>query len=179
VAPKRRKIALRAHEAEVAEADIVKQSCRTIRIDDDFHGWLVEQAGMLRARQDRLLDWDALAEELEEMGRSERDALASNLEVVLLHMLKLGYERRETQRRWRERQWKVDLAEHRNRVNDILEASAGLRSKFDEFKTKAYARARRLAGIAIGQDQRPIGPRDCPWSRDEILDDDYFPAPLR
>ena len=171
-----------SREASVTELDIVKRSnefpfVRQTSIENDFCGWLADQVTVLHSRQYQLLDYDAIAEELEETGRRERDALVSDLEVALRHMLKLAYEERETERTRNERQWKLDLTEHRNRANDILDRSGSLASKFDEFNQKAYERARRLAGIAIAADQEPIGPLECPWSKKQILDDDFFPTP--
>jgi hypothetical protein len=151
---------------------------RLTSIENDFCGWLADQVAVLHSRQYELLDYDALAEELEEMGRRERDALVSDLEVVLSHMLKLAHEVRAIDRGRNERLWKQTIAEHRHRLQDILARSGTLDSKFDadEFKGKAYKRARQLAGIAIAQDQQPIGPSECPWSKDQILADDFFPT---
>ena len=147
-------------------------------IENDFCGWLADQVTVLHSRQYKLLDYDALAEELEEMGRRERDALVSDLEIVLSHMLKLAYEVRAIERDRNERLWKQTIAEHRHRLQDILARSGTLDSKFDEdeFKGKAYKRARQVAGIAIAQDEQPIGPSECPWSKDQILADDFFPS---
>jgi hypothetical protein len=153
----------------------VASTPRTARVDDDFHGWLVQQAQLLHDRETNLVDWDAIAEELEEMGRRERDALVSNLEIVLSHMLKLAYEVRSTERTRNERQWKLDITEHRNRIQDILERSGSLSVRMDQFVAKAYGRARKMAGIAIAKSQQPIGPLQCPWPQPQILDDDFFP----
>ena len=90
-----------------------------IDADNDFDGWLLQQASALRYFS---LNWDRLAEELEDMAALRRSALKSDLAVVLEHMLKLTYEKRTT-RRWSERQWKVHLAEHRDRINELLRGS--------------------------------------------------------
>ena len=113
------------------------------------------------------------------MGRRERDALVSNLEIIFSHMLKLAYEPSKAARTRNERLWKQTIAEHRNRLQDILERSPSLAGKFDDndFKGKAYKRARKLAGIAIAPDLQPIGPLECPWSKRQILADDFFPSP--
>ena len=147
-------------------------------IESDFYGWLADQVTVLHSRQYNLIDCDAIAEELEEMGRRERDALVSDLEIVLSHTLKLAFEVREDEQLRNERAWKLSIVEHRNRVKDILERSPSLDSKFDDtdFKAKAYKRASQIAGIAIARDQRPIGPPDCPWSKEQILDDNFFPT---
>lgn len=160
-------------------AEDARATVRLTPIEDDFYGWIGDQLTVLRSRQHELLDFDALAEELDEMGRRERDAPVSNLEIIFSHMLKLAYEPSKAARTRNERLWKQTIAEHRNRLQDILERSGSLASKFDEddFKGKAYKRARRLAGIAIAPDQQPIGPSECPWSRRQILADDFFPTP--
>ena len=144
---------------------------------DDFQGWLADQAAALRAHHFSSLDCDQLAEELEDMAALRRNALRSDLTVLLLHMLKLAYETRPVARRWGERQWKLDLAEHRDRVNDLLRDSGTLRAEFESIKAEAYRRARKRAGLLIGPNQEPVGPNECPWSTDQIVDEDFFPNP--
>jgi hypothetical protein len=172
---KSRKINLGGNSVDVTEFNGTVAPMETHSSDEDFYSWLVDQAKALHSRQYSRLDCDALAEELEEMGQRERDALVSDLEVTLRHLLKLAYESRPIERRRRERQWKLDTIERRNRVSDLLDRSGSLAKDFEEFKVKAYARARRAAGVAIAPDQQPIGPPVCPWSKEQILDDDYFP----
>jgi hypothetical protein len=55
--------------------------------ETDFYAWTQEQAQALRARQGEALDWNNLAEEIESMGRSDADALASQLTRLLMHLL--------------------------------------------------------------------------------------------
>ena len=57
----------------------------------DFHGWLLDHAAALRARDYESLDWDHLAEELELMGARERRELGSELKTLLLHLLMLEF----------------------------------------------------------------------------------------
>jgi Domain of unknown function DUF29 len=56
--------------------------------DKDGYGWAMAQGKLLRERRFEAIDWDNVAEEIETMGRSERSAYRSQLERVLLHMLK-------------------------------------------------------------------------------------------
>jgi hypothetical protein len=65
------------------------------------------------------------------MAALRRDALRSDLTVVLVRMLKLAYETRPVRRRWGERQCKVDLVEHRDLINDLLRGSGTLRAEFE------------------------------------------------
>lgn len=108
------------------------------------------------------------------MAALRRDALRSELKIVLV--LKLAYETSDVRRRSGERQWKLDLAEHRDRVNDLVSVSGTLRAEFEAFKKQAYDRARKRAGLLLQPNEGPIGSEECPWSTEQILDDDFFPS---
>ena len=164
-----KKITLAAREASSMQT--------AANIEDDFDGWLLGQASALRGRRYLLLDCDRLAEELEDMAALRRDALRSDLAVLLMHLLKLEYAVKTIEREWSERQWKLDIVEHRDRVKDLLQESGTLRSEFESFKHEAYRRVRKRAGLLIDPNQNPVGPDECPWSMEQILDDDFFLAP--
>lgn len=46
-----------------------------LTIEQDFHGWLLNQAALLRSRDYEALDWAHLAAELELMGARENAEL--------------------------------------------------------------------------------------------------------
>ena len=48
----------------------------------DYYTWVVEQARALKQRRIEMLDWQNLAEEVEDLGRSEKRELRSRLEVA-------------------------------------------------------------------------------------------------
>lgn len=81
--------------------------------DRDIVAWANEQAQLLRARQWPLLDADRIAEEIEDVGRSEKRALASRLEVLLSHLLKWRFQPRLGGPSWRNNQGAARL--HRGR----------------------------------------------------------------
>jgi hypothetical protein len=58
--------------------------------DQDFYAWTQAQAALLRKGAVQDLDLEHLLEEIEDMGHSQRDALASHLLVLLTHLLNLG-----------------------------------------------------------------------------------------
>jgi len=61
--------------------------------DDDFYAWTQYQAEVLRTlpTSDNRFDREHLAEEVEDLGKSERDAVRSQVERILLHFLKLRF----------------------------------------------------------------------------------------
>ncbi len=151
-----------------------------ISIETDFCGWLYRQASILRYSRPSVLDWEHLAEELEDMGINLKNGLTSHLAHVFEHMLKLRYEPNLTYRANQEHRWKVDLAVHRDEVNDILDASQSLTNELDEFISKAYSRGRKYAGTAMRNLPRwqAVLPDTCPWSIDEIRDENFVPSPI-
>ena len=62
------------------------------RYADDFYAWTQHQAMVLRtmAVADNRFDRDNLAEEIEALGRSERDAVRSQIRRIIGHLLKLA-----------------------------------------------------------------------------------------
>jgi hypothetical protein len=56
--------------------------------DTDFYAWTQAQATALRAGAWDDVDRAHLAEEIEDVGKSERRALAGHLRVLLTHFLK-------------------------------------------------------------------------------------------
>src|SRR5438046_6947523 len=62
------------------------------RYDDDYYAWTQYQAEVLRTmrRADNRLDRERLAEEIEDLGKSERNAVRSQIRRIIEHLLKLG-----------------------------------------------------------------------------------------
>src|SRR5215210_3742143 len=63
------------------------------RYDDDFYAWTQYQAEVLRSlpTSDNRFDRENVAEEIEAVGRNERDAVRSQVRRILEHFLKLAY----------------------------------------------------------------------------------------
>lgn len=53
--------------------------------DRDYYLWLEQTAAQIRQRDVKNLDWKNLLEEIESMGKSEKNALESNLTILLMH----------------------------------------------------------------------------------------------
>jgi len=60
--------------------------------DSDFFAWTQETAQAIRQRRWARIDLEALAEEVEDMGKSERRAIVSQFCPLLIHMLKSKYQ---------------------------------------------------------------------------------------
>ncbi|CAO3399997.1 DUF29 domain-containing protein [Azospirillum palustre] len=147
-----------------------------IGYDTDFLAWTEEQARLLReASRERIntpIDWENVAEEIESMGRSELRAVESALVRVIEHLLKLEHSPAADPRG----DWKVSVLEHRDRVARDLSASPSLRGRIDT--ADIYKSGRKIAALGLERDGMRLNdlPPDCPYSLDQLLDEDWWPA---
>jgi hypothetical protein len=144
--------------------------------DDDFYAWTQEQAELLRrgpagANQ---LDIELIAEEIEDLGRSELHACESLCEHIIEHLLKLEYSGLvDPAGHWRREiiEWRLQLERKLTRaiiakldVAERYRAALRLLRYFDADLPGVMARV----------------PPECPYSLDRILGsggEDWFPAP--
>jgi hypothetical protein len=137
--------------------------------EKDFSLWLETTAQLLRNRQLEKLDYDNLIEEIEAMGRSERNALESNLIVVLMHLLKYKYQPQK-----RSRSWLSSIFEHRRRLVEAFKTSPSLKRYYENVFDECYQYAMKQASIETGLPLEHF-PNMSPFTSEETLDFDFLP----
>jgi hypothetical protein len=101
--------------------------------DTDPHAWYWAQAKKLRDGKAAEADLLHIAEELEDMGRSEAKELRSSLRLILSHLLKWQHQPAKRSDSWR------DTIDHeRDHAALSLEDSPSLQAKLPELFAKAY-----------------------------------------
>ena len=108
--------------------------------ESDFYAWSLEQAALLRAGRIGEADLDAIAEEIESMGKTEKRELVSRLTVLLLHLLKWRH-----QSSHRGKSWRLSIANARDDITDHLEDNPSLNAMLENVMEHAYRTARRKA----------------------------------
>src|SRR5438552_14214849 len=91
------------------------------RYEDDFYAWTQHQAAVLRTMpvSDNRFDREHVAEEIEDLGKSERDAVRSQIRRIIEHLLKLAYSPAEQPRVG----WIETIADAREALADRLTAT--------------------------------------------------------
>ncbi|MFN5514122.1 MAG: DUF29 domain-containing protein [Cyanobacteriota bacterium] len=139
--------------------------------DQDIIAWANEQASLLRNKQFDLLDLEHIAEEIEDVGKSEQRELASRMAVLLCHLLKWQYQPAR-----QGSSWQATIRTQRERLKHRLKKTPSLKTCLDdpEWWSDVWADARDLATkeTAIPYDQFP---EHCPWSADHVLSETWFP----
>lgn len=136
----------------------------------DFFRWTQEQGRLLRAGVARGLDWENLAEEVETLGRSERNEIESRLGVLLLHLLKWQFqpERRSSG-------WRGTIVEQRMRLAKRLRDNPSLQDHPLEVLDEEYVPARLKASGETGLPLDAL-PETCPYTVEQILDPEFLPG---
>ena len=110
--------------------------------DQDFYTWALETACAIRERRFAGIDWEAVAEELEDMGRSEAKALESQLARLMAHLLKWQYQ--PEQRRLCENSWRATIENARREIRKLLRENPGLKSRLPELFLEVYPQGMAL-----------------------------------
>ena len=88
----------------------------TISYDKDVILWSQEQAALLRAGRFSQLDIEHLADEIEDVGKSEKREFAGRMAILLAHLLKWHYQPER-----RGRSWRTTISVQRERIADAVE----------------------------------------------------------
>jgi hypothetical protein len=123
---------------------------------------------------DNRFDRGHVAEEIEDLGKSERDAVRSQIRGIIEHLLKLACSPAEQPRV----SWMETVDDARETLSDKLTET--LRREVEGGLEKLYAAGRRRAACGLIRHGEPeiavILPQQCPYSFDEICREDWYPA---
>lgn len=139
--------------------------------ETDVVAWANEQAKLLRAGRFDLLDIEHIAEEIEDVGKSEQRELANRMALLLAHLLKWQYQPgRQTA------SWQRTINEQRNGIKKRFLKSPRLQPVLtnNDWQAEIWADAVAQAASDTGLADFP---ETCQWSLlDEVLLDGWLPV---
>lgn len=138
--------------------------------DRDFYAWTQQQAKLLRDRHFHHLDLPNLIEEVESLGKQQRQELRNRLSVLIGHLLKW-----EFQPQCRSRSWLATIRIQRIEIQQLLEDNPSLKPYLEDMMAFAFQQGRNLA---MGETDLPSAtfPTTCEYGLDEVLSDRFFPG---
>ena len=137
--------------------------------EKDYHLWLHQTAQQLREGNFHELDLLNLIEEIEDMGKTQKKALRSNLRVLLRHLLKYLYQPEK-----RTNSWLLTIRKHRKRLLEEFEDSPSLKPYYEQVYEKCYADAREEASDETGLTIDTF-PSESPFTTEQAIDLNYLP----
>jgi len=146
--------------------------------DDDFYAWTQHQAAVLREMpvSDNRFDREHLAEEIEDLGKSYRDAVRSQVRRIIEHFLKLQYSPALEPRYG----WMGSIIDARQSIFDKITPT--IRHELEGELPRLYRDGRKRAEVAmIGHGESEVAralPSSCPYTFDQLCEDDWYPEPV-
>lgn len=141
-----------------------------ITYDKDIIAWANEQAALLRAGNFSAIDIEHIAEEIEDVGKSEQRELESRMSVLLAHLMKW-----QVQPVRQSASWQRTIKEQRKRIALALRKTPSLsRSLQDaEWMDAVWSDAVTQAINDTGLDTFA---ESCPWSNEQVLSAEWLPG---
>lgn len=146
--------------------------------DKDFYAWIDHHVTLLKQGKLSEINVDILVDELESMAKRDKRELISHLILLIAHLLKWQFQLKQLEgiyRNFNRSSWKNTIIEQRMQIIDQLETSPSLNAYLDEAVLKAYKKAIDLTHKETGL-AKTVFPQACPYSLDELLDDEFYPA---
>jgi Domain of unknown function DUF29 len=145
--------------------------------DDDFYAWTQHQATVLRemAVADNRFDREHVAEEIEDLGKAELNAIRSQVRRIIEHLLKLEHSPARDPRYG----WMGSITDARQEIADKITRT--LRPEIEGDLSRLFRDGRKRASITMtGQGEAEAAarlPNACPYTFEQILEEDWYPNP--
>jgi hypothetical protein len=138
--------------------------------DTDYLAWTRAQAEAVRSRSGNEIDWDNLAEEIDDLGKAVTGELKSRYIVLLSHLLKWIFQPER-----RSASWETTIEQQRLAIADHINDNPSLKSADHDIFLRAYRQARLKAARETKLDKRKF-PDEAPFSPQQARDDDWWPS---
>jgi len=135
----------------------------------DFYGWTQEQVELLRSGRLSEIDLYNVIEEIEDMGKRQKQELRSRLTILFMHLLKWQYQpfRQSSS-------WSSTIKVQRIEIRNHLSENPSLKSSLNDVIGKAWGLALAKAEHETGLNSATF-PQECPWTFEQAMDDDFWP----
>ncbi len=135
----------------------------------DSHQWLERTIELLKGNHWDELDIENLIEELEALGRSEKNAVESLLEQIIRHLLLLQYWQEESE--YNQSHWRAEITGFRTQLKRKL--TTNLRRHLSDQLSSLYQDG--VAYVTQKTSSKVSFPRECPYTIEHLLDINWFP----
>jgi hypothetical protein len=130
--------------------------------DQDFNLWAEEMAAALRARHMEAVDFEYVAEEIEDMAKRNRWELKNRITRILEHLLKL----RLAKGLILQRSWHASIVRQQNEIDSLLRESPSLGRLIDPALIQA---CHQQAAAVVTAEYGVEPPAQCPFQRGDVL----------
>lgn len=136
----------------------------------DEYLWLQETIKILKENRLNDLDIDNLVEELEDLGKKDKNRVSNFLEQVIRHLLLLQYWTTEYERN--KNHWRAEIQGFRTQLRKYLTTNLQnhLTNELELIYQDALEYIREKVGFSVDF------PQTCPYTLEELLDKNWLPS---
>jgi len=138
--------------------------------EQDVVKWSEEQAALLRQRDFSHLDIEHIAEEVEDVGKSEQRELMSHMVVLLAHLLKWEYQPER-----RGAIWEKTIKAQRIEIAFNIKETPSLKTRLESEAWQQVVWAKAVSA-AVAETDLDIFPEESPWTMQQVLSNEFFPG---
>jgi Domain of unknown function DUF29 len=135
--------------------------------ETDFYAWTLEQSKLLQVGDFKGLDIVNLVEEIESLGKQQRQELRNRLGVLIGHLLKWNYQPEK-----RSKSWRVTIREQRREILRLLDENPSLKPYLEEAIKYAHE-----SGLDLVVLETPLDYQDLPeapiYTIEQLLSPDF------
>lgn len=135
--------------------------------ETDFYAWTLEQSKLLKNGDFKDLDIINLMEEIESLGKQQRQELRNRLAVLIGHLLKWDYQPKK-----RSKSWRVTIREQRREIIRLLDENPSLKPYLGEAIIYAHE-----SGLDLVVRETPLDypdlPQDPIYTIEQLLNPDF------
>ena len=136
--------------------------------DTDDYLWIQQTISLLKNKNFNELDLEHLIEELDDLGRERKHQVKSLLKQIIRHLLLLEFWTEEYEDNYRH--WQSEIITFREKLNDRM--TKNFSNYLEDELENIYKQARKYVNVKSGLDTFP---QDCPYTIEQLLDEDWFP----
>ncbi len=134
----------------------------------DDYLWLEKTIKLLKNRQFSELDLDNLIEELDALGNESKNRVKSLLEQIIRHLLLLEYWTEELP--YNSNHWQSEILSFRYQLNDRI--TTNFKNMLANDLEMLYGRSLKFVETKTGFKRFP---KNCPYTLEQLLDENYLP----
>jgi hypothetical protein len=149
------------------------QALTTLNMRDlyelDYLAWYEKTLEQLKNNHSNELDLESLSEVLENLVRDTKRSGESYLRQIIIHLLLIEYWESEKINRCH---WAAEIVNFRSELETDM--TTNLKKHLDLVKENIYQKALKYV-IKKTELNKTLFPIQCPYSLEQLLDDDWFP----
>ncbi|MEI6328456.1 MAG: DUF29 domain-containing protein [Pseudanabaena sp.] len=137
---------------------------QSLLYETDFYAWTQTQVELMKHGNLNALDIANLMEEIQSLGKQQKQELRNRLGVLIGHLLKWQY-----QPDFRSKSWRVTIRGQRRRIKEHILENPSLKSYLHQAIAEAFP-----DGIDLVLKETPLEekdlPSECPYTVEQIFD---------